>query len=107
MLPDLADLTMQQAIDHFTKHDITAAPVNTITQAEADPHPWERRVLVEVPDPIAGTISVSGDFWHFGRSEVVVGSTPTVGQHTEELLTDLLGLTPDQISELREARVVV
>ena len=103
----LADLTMQEAIDHFTKHDITAAPVNTILQAEADPHPWERRVMVEVPDPIAGTIAVSGDYWHFSRSEAVVGSTPTVGQHTEELLSDLLGLTPEQVAELREARVVV
>jgi crotonobetainyl-CoA:carnitine CoA-transferase CaiB-like acyl-CoA transferase len=103
----LADLTMREAIDHFTKHDITAAPVNTIPQAEADPHPWERRVMVEVPDPIAGTIAVSGDYWHFSRSEAVIGSTPTVGQHTEELLTDLLGFTPDQVAELREARVVV
>ena len=97
---------MQEAIDHFTKHDITAAPVNTIAQAEADPHPWERRTLVEVPDPIAGTIAVSGDYWHFSRSEAVVGSTPTVGQHTEELLVELLGFTPGQVAELREARVV-
>ena len=102
----LADLTMQEAIDHFTKHDITAAPVNTIPQAAADPHPWERRTMVEVPDPIAGTIAVSGDYWHFGRSEVVVGSTPTVGQHTEELLVELLGYTPGRVAELREARVI-
>jgi crotonobetainyl-CoA:carnitine CoA-transferase CaiB-like acyl-CoA transferase len=103
----IADMSMQEAIAHFTKHDITAAPVNTIAQAEADPHPWERRTMVEVPDPIAGTIAVSGDYWHFGRSEAVIGSTPTVGQHTEELLTDLLGMTADQVAELREARVVV
>ena len=100
----LANLTMQQAIDHFTRADVTAAPVNSIPQAEADPHPWERRVLVEVPDPIAGTIAVSGDYWHFGRSEVVVGSTPMPGQHNEEILGELLNYTPDQIAELREAR---
>jgi CoA:oxalate CoA-transferase len=102
----ISDKTMQESIAHFTKHDITAAPVNTIAQAEADPHPWERRTMVEVPDPIAGTIAVSGDYWHFSRSEAVVGSTPTVGQHTEELLVKLLGFTPDQVAELREARVV-
>ena len=69
----LATMTMAETIEHFTRHDITAAPVNTTTQAEADPHPWERRTMVEVPDPIAGTIAVSGDYWHFSRSEVPVG----------------------------------
>jgi CoA:oxalate CoA-transferase len=102
----LAKLTMAEAIDHFTRHDITAAPVNTTTQAEADPHPWVRRTMVEVPDPIAGTIAVSGDYWHFSRSEVPVGSTPTVGQHTDELLSGLLGFSPDKLAELREASVI-
>ena len=96
---------MAEAIDHFTRHDITAAPVNTTTQAEADPHPWERRTMVEVPDPIAGTIAVSGDYWHFSRSDSV-GSTPTVGQHTDELLGSLLGFSPDKLAELREASVI-
>lgn len=42
----LAAMTMQEAIAHFTRHDVTAAPVNTIAQAARDPHPWERRALV-------------------------------------------------------------
>lgn len=35
-----------------------------------------RQALVEVPDFLAGSIAVSGDFWHFGRTPTVVGSTP-------------------------------
>ena len=34
------------------------------------------REVVEVPDFLAGTIAVSGDFWHFSRTPAVVGSTP-------------------------------
>jgi hypothetical protein len=64
----LADMTMRDAIAHFTRHDVVAAPVNTIPQAAQDAHPWERRAMVEVPDFLAGTIAVSGDFWHFSRS---------------------------------------
>jgi crotonobetainyl-CoA:carnitine CoA-transferase CaiB-like acyl-CoA transferase len=62
---------------------------------------------VEVPDPIAGTIAVSGDYWHFSRSEVPVGSTPTVGQHTDEILGGLLGFSSDKLATLREERVIV
>ncbi|HKA41867.1 MAG TPA: CoA transferase [Burkholderiales bacterium] len=96
----LAGMTMKDAIAHFTRHDVTAAPVNNIAQAAQDPHPWERRALVEVPDFLAGTIAVSGDFWHFSRTPAVVGSTPRVGEHNEEVLGDLLGYSRDEMAKL-------
>ena len=102
----LSNMTMQEAIDHFTKHDITAAPVNTIAEAAEDPHPWERRAMVDVPDFLAGTMAVSGDFWHFSRTPVVIGSTPKVGEHNEEVLGDLLGYSPEEIAELYEQKVI-
>src|SRR5215467_13580254 len=95
----LAGMTMKEAIAHFTRHDVVAAPVNTIPQAAKDPHPWERRAMVEVPDFLAGKIAVSGDFWHFSRTPAVVGSTPKVGEHNEEVL-GLLGYSRDEIARL-------
>ena len=102
----MADMTMREAIDHFTFHDITASPVNTIAQAAEDPHPWERRALVEVPDPIAGKIHVSGDFWHFSRTPAVIGPTPMPGEHSDEILSELLNYPQDQIEQLRAEQVV-
>ena len=96
----LAGMTMKDAIAHFTRHDVTAAPVNNIAQAAKDPHPWERRALVEVPDFLAGTIAVSGDFWHFSRTPAVIGTTPSVGEHNEEVLGGLLGYSEDAIAQL-------
>ena len=95
----LSSMTMKDAIAHFTQHDVVAAPVNTIAQAAKDPHPWERRAMVEVPDFLAGTIAVSGDFWHFSRTPAVVGSTPKVGEHNEEVLGDLLGYSKEEIAK--------
>jgi crotonobetainyl-CoA:carnitine CoA-transferase CaiB-like acyl-CoA transferase len=95
----MSPMTMKDAIAHFTKHDVVAAPVNTIAQAAKDPHPWERRAMVEVPDFLAGKIAVSGDFWHFSRTPAVVGSTPKVGEHNEEVL-GLLGYSKDEIAKL-------
>ncbi len=102
----LADMTMKDAIAHFTHHDVTAAPVNTIAQAAQDPHPWERRAMVEVPDFLAGSIAVSGDYWHFSRTPTVVGSTPQVGEHNDEVLSGLLGLSDEEVAGLYERNVV-
>ena len=102
----LADMSQKEALEHFTKHDVVIAPVNTIAQAAEDPHPWERRALVEVEDPIAGKVVVSGDFWHFSRTPAVVGTTPTVGEHTDDILTSLLDLSEEQVAELREGKVI-
>ena len=102
----MANMSMREAIAHFTHHDVVAAPVNTIAQAAADPHPWERRAMVEVDDFLAGTIAVSGDFWHFGRTPAVVGTTPRVGEHNEDVLTGLLDYSEDEVQALYEANVI-
>ena len=102
----LSNMTMKEAIAHFTHHDVTAAPVNSIAQAAQDPHPWERRAMVEVDDFLAGSIAVSGDFWHFSRTPAVIGTTPQVGEHNEEVLGGLLGYSEDEISSLYENNVV-
>jgi formyl-CoA transferase len=106
MLELLANMTMQEIIAHFTHHDVVAAPVNTIPQAAQDPHPWERRAMVEVPDFLAGSIAVSGDFWHFSRTPAIVGSTPKVGEHNEEVLGGLLGYSEEEIAKLYANNVI-
>ncbi len=100
MLALLANMT------HFTEHDVVAAPVNTIPQAAQDPHPWERRAMVEVPDFLAGSIAVSGDFWHFSRTPAIVGSTPKVGEHNEEVLGSLLGYSEEDIAKLYANNII-
>jgi crotonobetainyl-CoA:carnitine CoA-transferase CaiB-like acyl-CoA transferase len=99
-------MTMKEVIAHFTRHDVVAAPVNTIAQAAQDPHPWERGALQEVPDFLAGSIAVSGDFWHFSRTPVHVGSVPQVGEHNEEVLSGLLEYSEEEIAQLYESRVI-
>ncbi len=106
MIDLMANMTMKDAIAHFTHHDVVAAPVNTIAQAAQDPHPWERRAMVEVPDFLAGSIAVSGDFWHFSRTPAIVGSTPQVGEHNEDVLTGMLGYSEDEVQSMYEANVI-
>ena len=102
----LSTMTMEQAIDHFSKHDVVAAPVNTIPMAAEDPHPWERQTMVEVPDFLAGSIAVSGDYWHFSRTPAVIGTTPQVGEHNDEVLSGLLGYSAEEIAQMRQDNVI-
>ena len=102
----IADMTPLEAANHFVKYDVVASPANTIAQAEEDPHPWERGALKEVPDFLAGTIAVSGDFWHFSRTPAVVGSTPRVGEHNEDVLGGLLGYSSEEIEGMRKENVI-
>ena len=102
----IADMTPLEVAAHFTKFDVVASPANTIAQAAEDPHPWERGALQEVPDFLAGTIAVSGDFWHFSRTPAVVGSTPRVGEHNEDILAGLLGYSPEEIAGMRQENVI-
>ena len=92
--------TVKEAIDTFSHHGIPINAVNDVPTAAHEPQLHERELLVEVPDPIAGRIHVSGKNIKLSRSEVVVGSAPLPGQHTAEILTSLLHYTPEEIRKL-------
>ena len=100
------DKTMKDAVDFLSNHSIPCAPVNDVAHAAQEPHLHEREIMVEVPDPVAGKIHVSGKMIKFGRTPMVVGSTPLVGEHTESLLRDVLGYSEEKINKLEESEVV-
>ncbi|MCB1781024.1 MAG: CoA transferase, partial [Candidatus Competibacteraceae bacterium] len=85
-----------------------AGPLNNIADIFGDRQFHARRNLVAIDEPDLGeTIIVPstiprlsetpGEIRHLG---------PKLGQHTDEVLTELLGLDAQQISELRKKRVV-
>ena len=98
--------TMGEAVEILSSNGVPCSPVNTTAQAAVDPHLTDREIIVEVPDPVAGSIHVSGKMIKFGRTEMVVGSAPVVGQHSEEILSGLLGYSEERINELNNNQVV-
>ncbi len=101
-----AEQNMQEAADHLASYGVPCSPVNTTAQAARDPHLTEREIMMEVPDPVAGTMWVTGKSVKFSRTPMVVGSTPLVGQHTTEILRDVLGYGDDRIQALHDLEVV-
>ena len=101
-----AGVEMQEASDHLASHGVPCSPVNTTALAAQDPHLTEREVMKEVPDPVAGTMWVTGKSVKFSRTPMVVGTTPLVGEHTTEILRDILGYDDGRIQALHDSEVV-
>jgi CoA:oxalate CoA-transferase len=93
-------------IDYLSSFSIPCAPVNTTEQAAKEPQLHERGILEEVPDPVAGTMWVTGKMIKFDRTPMVVGSAPTVGQHTKEILQELLTYSEDDVAAMVQDKVV-
>jgi len=98
--------TTDEAVATMSGGSIPCTAVNDIPQAANSPQIWERDLLVEVPDATAGSALASGDYIKLSRSKTEIGTTPTVGQHTEEILRDLLNYTPEQVRKLRDEQIV-
>jgi len=104
--PWFAAHTVKEAVDAFSSLGIPINAINDIPTAAQEPHLHERELLVEVPDPVAGRIHVSGKFTKLSRSELVVGSAPVPGQHTEDILGTLLGYNAEDIGKLEAEGVI-
>ena len=99
------DRTTAAAVEVLSDAGVPAAPVNDIPRAALEPHLREREVMVEVADPVAGKIHVTGRVIKFSRSGMPVGSTPETGQHNDEILGGLLHLSATEIDALRAGGV--
>ncbi len=98
--------TVAEVVDDCTRLDLPAAPVNSLPQAARDPHIAAREIMVEVPDPVAGKIHVSGKSIHLSRTPMVIGSTPTIGQHSDEVLKGLLKYSEKKVAGLRASKAI-
>ena len=98
--------TMAEAVNILSRASVPCTEINTIAQAAASPQLSERELLVRVPDPIAGTIHVSGKYIKLSRSETVVGSPPTIGEHNDEIIGGLLRYPPEELQQLRDEGII-
>ncbi len=98
--------TTAEAVAHLSERSVPCAPVNDTAAAARDPHLAAREAMVEVEDPEAGTMWVTGKMIKFSRTPMKVGPAPAVGEHTEQILTETLGYDADRVAELAAAGVI-
>ena len=101
-------LTRAQALERCYAHEVPAAPLNDIADIFGDRQFHARRNLVAVDEPATGeTVICPAPVPLLSETPGSIRSLgPTLGQHTDEVLRDLLGMGDDEIARLRERRVV-
>jgi formyl-CoA transferase len=86
----------------FGERQVPCGPVNTLSQAMADPQVAARQMLHQADHPSAGPIRMIASPAKFGSEPPhACLPSPLLGQHTDEVLHALLGLSPSEISDLR------
>lgn len=78
-------------------------PINSVDKVLEDPQVLAREMIVEVEHPIAGNLKMPGVPIKLSETPGKIRRpAPVLGQHTEEVLKEILGLSNDAIEALRE-----
>lgn len=83
-----------------------AAPVNTLDKALDNPQTKERQMVVTVEHPRIGAFKSVGNPIKASESETTYRYPPDLGEHTKEVLQDILGYSDDAIISLQRTRAI-
>jgi crotonobetainyl-CoA:carnitine CoA-transferase CaiB-like acyl-CoA transferase len=99
--------TKEQWITHLNAATVSCGPINGMADLERDPHAIEREMIVPLEHPVNGTIHTAASPMRFSSTPVRYKlAPPTIGEHTSEILSDWLGMAPQDIAELRQRNVI-
>jgi len=89
-------------VARFAEAGLPAGPINDIGQVFEDPQVRHREMVIDVEHPTAGRVRLPGIPVKFaGTPARIQGPPPNLGQHTDEVLRDVLELSPAAIQDLR------
>ncbi|EAA32916.1 CoA-transferase family III [Neurospora crassa] len=99
--------TTQEWLDVFEGKGLPYAAINDILTTLTHEHTLARNMVVEVEHEECGPIKMVNSPVKYSETTPTIRSPPpTLGQHTDEVLRDHVGLSDEQIRQLREKGVV-
>jgi len=105
LVPFLAEvLEERKSADWLSSLEAVAVPcgpINTLDQVFDDPQVQARQLKVDLPHPTGGSVpQVANPIKFSGTPLDYKAPPPTLGQHTKEVLSDLLKMTESNIEQL-------
>jgi crotonobetainyl-CoA:carnitine CoA-transferase CaiB-like acyl-CoA transferase len=87
--------------------DFIVTPLNTVDDLPDDPQVIANQYVMEFDHPAYGPTKVVGVPVRLSETPGALRRpAPEFGQHTEEILTDILGYSWEKVGRLREAEVI-
>ncbi|RZV43398.1 MAG: CoA transferase [Acidimicrobiales bacterium] len=95
-----------EALEALPRIGVPAATVNNLAEAFADPQIQHRGGRIDLPHAAGSAPGIANPL-HLSASPVTYrNAPPTLGEHTDDVLSELLGLTPDALQSLHEAEII-
>jgi crotonobetainyl-CoA:carnitine CoA-transferase CaiB-like acyl-CoA transferase len=83
-------------------NDVPSGPVYTLEEQFSDPQLLHRKMVHEVEHPKLGKIKQIGTPIKFSNLAYELSPPPTLGEHTEDVLKNLLNYSTEEIEEARK-----
>ena len=100
--PIIAGRSTRDWIESLEAAGVPNGPINNLEQVFREPQVIARGLRIELPHPIAGTVSLVRSPMRFSATPVEhLLPPPALGEHTEEVLRDIVGRSESEIAELR------
>jgi crotonobetainyl-CoA:carnitine CoA-transferase CaiB-like acyl-CoA transferase len=105
--PVLASQPTAWWLEQLAALNIGGSPINTLDQVFADPQVRARNMVVEIPRASGGTVQVIGHPVRMSAGGATYRlEPPALGEHTDALLVEILGMGEREVSELRARQVI-
>jgi crotonobetainyl-CoA:carnitine CoA-transferase CaiB-like acyl-CoA transferase len=99
--------TAEEWFHVLSKAGVPCGPVNTLDRTFQDPQVLHRDMVHEIDHATAGRIKLTGLPVKFGDTPAEIRiPPPTLGQHTDEVLENLLGYDGNRIKNLRSGGMI-
>jgi crotonobetainyl-CoA:carnitine CoA-transferase CaiB-like acyl-CoA transferase len=111
LVPLLAAMVLTRSRDHWIAEleavGVPCGPINDVGEVYQDPQVLARGLVVELPHPTAGTVKLVRNPMRLSATPALAGlAPPLLGQHTEEVLGELLGHSGADVAALRAKGVL-
>ncbi|WP_263263500.1 CaiB/BaiF CoA-transferase family protein [Pseudomonas sp. RIT-PI-S] len=99
--------TTAQWVESLEQAGVPCGPINDLAQVFADPQVLARDLAVELSHPLAGVLKQVASPLRLSRTPVEYRmAPPLLGEHTDALLARELGLSEQDLAELRAKGVI-
>ncbi|KYH36745.1 MAG: CoA transferase, partial [Candidatus Bathyarchaeota archaeon B23] len=103
----VSERTVEEVVETLVEAGVPAAPISDLDAVMGSEQAWAREMFVKVVPPQLGETTLPG--FHIKLSETpgdISKPAPLLGQHNREVYCSLLGLSEEELEELRREGVV-